>query len=84
MNYKVHVYDPVEEAVVNTKQIFQNNIIYHDSAEECVKSSKLCVLINSSKDYSKLLSWMGDDNILIDCWRFFKIKSKKIIHIGIK
>lgn len=84
MNYKVHVYDPVEEAVTNTKQIFENNIIYHDTAEQCVRSSKLCVLINPNKAYSKLLDWTDDDNIIIDCWRYFKIKSKKVIYIGIK
>ena len=84
MNYKIHVYDPIEEAVQNTKQLFEDKIVYHDTPEQCAKSSKLCILINPNKNYAQLIDWIEEDGFVIDCWRSIKQKSKKIVYVGIK
>jgi UDPglucose 6-dehydrogenase len=81
MNYKIHVYDPVEEAVENTKQIFSNKINYHSTPKNCVGSSKLCVIINSNKEYKDLTNWVKDGYI-IDCWRSITSKSNNIYYLG--
>lgn len=84
MNYKIHVYDPIEEAVQNTKQLFEDKIVYHNTPEQCAKSSKLCILINPNKNYAQLIDWIEEDGFVIDCWRSIKQKSKKIVYVGIK
>jgi len=84
MNYKIHVYDPVEEAVENTKSTFSNKIEYHKTPEGCIKATKLCVLINPNKKYTEIINLISDQIFIIDCWRSIKEKSKKIIYIGYK
>jgi UDPglucose 6-dehydrogenase len=81
MNYNIHVYDPVEEAVENTKQIFSNKINYHITPKDCVGSSKLCVIINYNKEYKDLTNWIKDGYI-IDCWRSITSKSNNIYYLG--
>jgi UDP-glucose 6-dehydrogenase len=81
MNYKIHVYDPVEEAVENTKQLFSNKIEYHNTPQECVNSSKLCVVINFNKQYKDLTNW-SKDGYIIDCWRSITSNSNNIFYIG--
>ena len=84
MNYKIHVYDPVEEAVENTKLLFSDKIRYHKTPEECVRATKLCILINPNKKYTEILNLISDHSFVIDCWRSIKQKSRKIIYIGQK
>jgi UDPglucose 6-dehydrogenase len=81
MNYKIHVYDPVGEAVQNTKQLFSDKIVYHNSAQDCVKSTKLCLLVNHNKQYKDLENWSGDGYV-IDCWRSLTSKSSNIYYLG--
>jgi UDPglucose 6-dehydrogenase len=81
MNYKIHVYDPVEEAVDNTKQVFSNKIQYYNTPQECVNSSKLCVVINFNKQYKDLTNW-SKDGYIIDCWRSIASNSNNIFYIG--
>jgi UDPglucose 6-dehydrogenase len=81
MNYKIHVYDPVEEAVENTKQLFSNKIEYHSTPQECVNNSKLCVVINFNKQYKDLTNW-SKDGYIIDCWRSITSNSNNIFYIG--
>lgn len=81
MNYKIHVYDPIEEAVLNTKNVFSDRIVYHDTPQECVQKTKLCILVNNNKKYQNLLEWIKD-GFLIDCWRSFEDKNNQIYYIG--
>jgi UDPglucose 6-dehydrogenase len=81
MNYIIHVYDPVEEAVKNTKQVFGNKIKYYSTPHECVYKSKLCVVINFNKQYKDLTNWLKDGYI-IDCWRSISSNSNNIYYLG--
>ena len=81
MNYKIHVYDPVEEAVENTKLVFSNKIKYYKTPEECVNNSKLCIVINFNKQYKDLTNWVKHGYI-IDCWRSISSKSNNIYYLG--
>lgn len=81
MNYKIHVYDPVEEAVENTRLLFSDKIMYHKTPEECVTGSKLCIVINFNKEYNNLLTW-AKNGYIIDCWRSLSSKSENIYYIG--
>lgn len=81
MNYKIHVYDPVEEAVENTNLVFSNKIKYYKTPEECVNNSKLCIVINFNKQYKDLTNWVKDGYI-IDCWRSISSKSNNIYYLG--
>jgi UDPglucose 6-dehydrogenase len=85
MNYKIYVYDPVEEAVENTKQLFGDKIEYCNTPKECIENSKLCVITNPNKEYENLLSTAQKDSYIIDCWRYYKNKNNlNIINIGKK
>ena len=81
MNYIINVYDPVDEATENTKQLFFDKIKYHNTPQECVQSSKLCILINYNKQYKDIVNW-ANERFIIDCWRNLNSKTKNIYYLG--
>lgn len=81
MGYKINVYDPVKEAVENTKILYSDKIIYHTNAKNCVDSTKLCIVINFNKEYKDLTNWVKEGYI-IDCWRTITSQTKNVYYIG--
>jgi len=84
-NIKVHVYDPIEEAIKNTQLVHGDKIKYYKNYEDCVKVSKFCVIINMYDEFESLEKNLCDDHVVFDCWRSFKkLKIKKHIKVGSK
>ena len=43
-NIDVHVYDPIDGAVENTRAAYGDKIKYYKNYKDCVKVSKFCVI----------------------------------------
>jgi UDPglucose 6-dehydrogenase len=82
----VTVFDPL--AMENARTIFDDEISYANSIEECLASSPVCVLTLLSKAYKAAIESYSSDKPLtiVDCWRQIdanKISEKiKIVAIG--
>jgi len=65
----VTVFDPL--AIESVKTIFDDEISYANSIEECLKSSPVCVVTLMSRDYKLAIeTFMPESPLLvIDCWR---------------
>jgi UDPglucose 6-dehydrogenase len=65
----VTVYDPL--ATGSVKAIFDDEISYANSIEDCLKSSPVCVLTLISKRYKEALEGFAPESplLVIDCWR---------------
>jgi UDPglucose 6-dehydrogenase len=84
MNYTIHVYDPVEEALDNTKNIFQDSINYHKNFQNCFMSTKFSIIINPYKEFEKIDDIGNDSNVVLDCWRSYNFKKVKTVFVGKK
>jgi UDPglucose 6-dehydrogenase len=65
----VTIYDSL--AVQTTRAVFDDEITYANSVEECLDSAPLCVLTLLSKEYKQALESFAPKKTLtvIDCWR---------------
>ena len=84
LKYKIHVYDPLEEALENVKLVFGDRLSYHSDYSTCAKSSNLVVISNPDKKYENILDWK-QDLYVIDCWRSIHSpanQNKRIFYIG--
>ena len=72
----VTVFDPL--AMENARTMFDDEISYANSIEECLASSPVCVVTLMSKDYKNAIeNYTPEKNlIVIDCWR--QIDASKI------
>jgi UDPglucose 6-dehydrogenase len=72
----VTIYDPL--AMDSARTVFDDEISYSFSMEECLKSSPVCVLTLMSKDYKEAVENFAPEGQLtiIDCWR--QIDAKKL------
>jgi UDPglucose 6-dehydrogenase len=82
----VTVFDPL--AMENARTIFDDEISYANSIEECLASSPVCVLTLLSKEYKAAIEnySTGKPLTIVDCWRQIetnKVSEKiKIVAIG--
>lgn len=65
----VTVFDPL--AMESVKTIFDDEITYAGSIEECIRSSPVCVLTLMSCDYKEAIEAFKPEAplLVIDCWR---------------
>ena len=65
----VTIYDPL--AMDSARTVFDDEISYAPSVEDCLKSSPVCVLTLMSKEYREALESFEPEGTLtlIDCWR---------------
>jgi UDPglucose 6-dehydrogenase len=72
----VTIYDPL--AMDSARTVFDDEISYSHSIEDCLNSSPVCVLTLMSKDYKEAIENFEPENTLtvIDCWR--QIDAKKL------
>ena len=65
----VTVYDPL--AMDSVRTVFDDEISYANSIEECLASSSVCVVTLMSKDYKAAIeNYAGDSDLtVVDCWR---------------
>lgn len=64
----VTVYDPL--AMDSVRTVFDDEINYANSIEECLTSSPVCVVTLMSAEYGRAIeSYAGDPLVVIDCWR---------------
>ena len=72
----VTVFDPL--AMDSVKTIFDDEITYAGSIEECLKSSAVCVLTLMSRDYKEAIEAFKPEVplLVIDCWR--QIDTRKL------
>ncbi len=72
----VTVFDPL--AMESIRTIFDDEITYSNSIEECIASSPVCVVTLISADYKMAIENYASDKplLVIDCWR--QIDRKKI------
>lgn len=65
----VTIYDPL--ANESAHAVFDDEISYAISIEECLKSSPVCVLSLMSKKYKEAIENFAPENelVIIDCWR---------------
>jgi UDPglucose 6-dehydrogenase len=65
----VTIYDPL--AMESARTVFDDEISYSHSIEDCLNSSPVCVLTLMSKDYKNAIENFAPENSLtvIDCWR---------------
>jgi UDPglucose 6-dehydrogenase len=82
-DYKINVFDPVEEAMENTRQIFGDKLIYHPNFIDCFNSSKQLIILNPYKEFKILENLVDDDNFVLDCWRSYEFKKGKILSVGV-
>jgi UDPglucose 6-dehydrogenase len=82
----VMVFDPL--AMENAHSIFDDEISYANSIEECLTSSPVCVVTLMSKEYKKAIEnfWSAKPLTIVDCWRQIDAnkvsKNIKIVAIG--
>jgi len=72
----VTIYDPL--AMESARTVFDDEISYSHSIEDCLNSSPVCVLTLMSKEYKEAIESFEPENSLtvIDCWR--QIDSSKL------
>lgn len=72
----VTIYDPL--AMESAQTVFDDEISYSHTIEDCLKSSPVCVLTLISKEYKKAIESFEPEGHLtvIDCWR--QIDPKKL------
>lgn len=65
----VTIYDPL--AMDSARTVFDDEISYSNSIEDCLKSAPVCVLTLMSKDFKEAIENFEPDKTLtvIDCWR---------------
>ncbi len=65
----VTIFDPL--AMESARTIFDDEISYTSSIEDCLQSSSVCVLTLMSKNYVKAIEEFEpeDEIVIIDCWR---------------
>jgi UDPglucose 6-dehydrogenase len=65
----VTVFDPL--AMESVKTIFDDEISYANSVDECLKSSQVCVVTLMSRHYKEAIENFSPDRplLVIDCWR---------------
>lgn len=65
----VTIYDPL--AMESARTVFDDEISYSPSLEDCLKSSPVCVLTLMSKEYKSSVENFAPESPLtiIDCWR---------------
>ena len=65
----ITIYDPL--AMDSARTVFDDEISYAASIEDCLKSSPVCVLSLMSKQYVKAIEDFKPENeiVVIDCWR---------------
>jgi len=65
----VTVFDPL--AMESVKTIFDDEISYANSIEECLRSSPVCVVTLMSREYKEAVESFAPDSrrLVIDCWR---------------
>jgi UDPglucose 6-dehydrogenase len=80
---EIFCYDPVPQAVENTKLIFGDKITYCSSFQECVKEADCIVILNPTKEYSGISKLLNKDNTVIDCWRYFDSLPCNHIKLGV-
>jgi UDPglucose 6-dehydrogenase len=82
----VMVFDPL--AMDSTHTVFDDEISYANSIEECLKSSPVCVVTLMSKDYKNAIENFVPASPLtvIDCWRQIDVskvaKNINVIAVG--
>jgi UDPglucose 6-dehydrogenase len=82
----VTVFDPL--AMESTRTVFDDEISYANSVEECLNSSPVCVVTLMSNDYKQAIESFAPKSklVLIDCWRQFEEKkvhkNTQLIRIG--
>ena len=72
--YPVVAYDPV--AIEDARQVLGEQVLFTESAEECIQDSEVIVIATPWKCFKKLEPWTFNPQyspkrrkILIDCWR---------------
>lgn len=65
----VTIYDPL--AMESARTVFDDEISYSHSIEDCLKSAPVCVLTLMSKEYKTALESFAPESsfTVIDCWR---------------
>lgn len=65
----VTIYDPL--AMDAARTVFDDEITYAPTIEDCLKSSPVCVLTLMSKEYKKAIESYQSESLLtvVDCWR---------------
>ncbi len=58
-------------AIENTRMLFDDEVAYSASVEECLQSSPVCVLTLMSEDYRRCIEAFipKEPLIIVDCWR---------------
>ena len=77
----VTIFDPL--AMESARTIFDDEISYTSSIEDCLQSSSVCVLTLMSKNYVKAIEEFEpeDEIVIIDCWRQL---DKSSVHENVK
>ncbi len=82
----VTIYDPL--AMESARTVFDDEISYAPSIEECLNSSPVCILTLMSKEYKKAIESFAPDNsiTIIDCWRQLESvnlhKNIRVVSVG--
>lgn len=82
----VTIYDPL--AMDSARMVFDDEISYAPTIEDCLKSSPVCVLTLMSKEYKKAIESFTPESQLtiIDCWRQLKReklhKNMRVVSLG--
>lgn len=82
----VTIYDPL--AMENTKSIFDDEISYSSSIEDCLKSAPVCVVTLISREYKEAIESFAPERLttVIDCWRQIDVsrlhKNIRLIRLG--
>ena len=67
--YHIHVFDPLDEAIENTRQVFGNRVECHESHKDCVLATECSVYMHFGATYPELADFVPSHHIAIDCWR---------------
>ena len=77
VGYVIRIYDPAGmEAAKKELQDYEENLIYCDSIDVCLKGSGVCFIATPWAQFKKLtleriLSLMGPEPVILDAWRLF-------------
>ena len=72
----------------NARTVFDDEISYADSIEDCLKSSPVCVVTLMSKEYKKAIENFASEKPLtiVDCWRQIEVNkispNIKVVAVG--
>jgi UDPglucose 6-dehydrogenase len=81
--YQINTFDPLEDAVDRTKDIYEDWITYYYSHENCVKNSDCIIYTHFGTSYDELQSIVSHNQVVIDCWRVFDDLPCKHIKLGV-